>query len=383
MSMGYQSRSRTILQPVFDRRSVDGALAVVRSMGPQTFVAVCANTKIHGPPPDDYTDYSVTSEYFSELELGEILQAFDRLGMAAAHFSENQLISLLRTGEYGRFGALHRFVYAGRGSGTHPSRSARVPKVCEAHHIATCSPSSNTVLIAANKHRVFDALKRNGIPTPDFWIFENGEWAGGARPPQGHKVIAKPQYESSSIGLDGESVAPYSDRFDKVVRGRSRLLRQPMIVQSFVEGFEAEVPIMTLGRVSSLPAIGIQIDGHKCLHGEILTYARVAIDDYEFYPFESIDVDLANQARSIAETVGTVLGIDGLCRIDFRIRRDGELFVTDVNALPHLTRRSSCALAMKLLGYSYEELLGLAIVQGMNKLHEPIPDSARNTGKAF
>ena len=381
MRMTDQSLSRTMHLPVFDRSVVDGALAVVRSMGPRTFVAVCANTKIQEPPPDDYGDYSVTSEYFSELELGEILQAFNRLGITAAHFSEHQLIALIRSGEYGKIGAHHRFVYAARGSGTDPSRSAKVPQVCEAYRIATCSPNSHTVLIAADKHQVFGTLKRNGIPTPDFWIFENGEWAGGARPPQGHKVIAKPQYKSSSIGLDEESVALYSERFDGIVRDRSKLLRQPMIVQSFVEGFEVEVPIVTLDRVFSMPAIGIQIDGQKWLNGEILTYARVAKDDYEFYPFESIDADLANQARSIAETAATALGIDGLCKIDFRIRRDGALFVTDVNALPHLTRRSSCALAMKLLGYSYEELLGLAVVQGMSKLLEPELYTARHAGK--
>ncbi len=374
----FQGQLQALHSPVAGRKAFDSALAVVRALAHQTFVAVCANTKWQGSPPDDYEKYSVTSEYLSKLELDEILWSFERLGIAAAHFPEQQLIALICSGEYGKIGAPYRFVYATRGSGTHPSRSGKVPAVCETYRISTCSPNSRTVLLAADKYLVFRTLKRHDVPTPDCWLFESGEWVGGRRPPQGHKVIAKPRYESASIGLDEESVARYSDTFDEIVRARAEILRQPMIVQSFVAGYEVEVPIVTLGGVSSMPAVGIQISGRKCLRDEILTYSRVADDDYEFYSFETVDAGMANRARSIAEAAAVALGISGLCRIDFRIGQDGVLFVTDVNALPHLTRRSSCALAAKLLGYSHEELLGLAVAQGMNMSMALESDTARN-----
>jgi D-alanine-D-alanine ligase len=349
------------------RRTFERELAIVRKLAVQTSITICANTKQQAHPPDDYDGFSVTTEYLSDFELAEIMQALDHLGIAAKHYSEQELISLLKGGGYHKSARQHNFVYAARGSGTHRFRSGKVPKACSFYRTPTCSPDFSSVLLAADKYSVFRLLQQHGLPTPDCWLlYENGRWAHDRHPPKGLKVIAKPRYESASIGIDKNSAGPYSESFRQFALRRSKLLRQPIVIQSFISGYEAEVPVAYLRQWLGMPAVGIEVKGTQKLGDCILDYACVAADNYQFYPFHSINFSLGTTLRLIAQHAAEILDMKGLCRVDFRINDGGDAFITDVNALPHLTRHSSCARAAEILDFSHDDLLGIAVACGMN-----------------
>jgi D-alanine-D-alanine ligase len=349
-----------------ERRGFSELLATVRQRTGQIFIAVCANTKGLVSHADYCSGFSVESEYLSQTEHGEIMSALRENGLLAASFSESEMMSFILSGEFEMIPKAYRFVYSTRGSGIHPLRSCTIPRLCESNEIATCSANARSLALAANKFETLKLLQAYGLPVPKFWLFQqNGVWLDSASPQIGQYVIAKPCYESASIGIDHQSVSFYSRRFDLLLRKRSQQLLQPIIVQQFVSGYEVEVPIICSERKLSTPAIGISLQGLKLLEDRILDYAVVYDDDYEFYEFDEIDPILARGARQIAITAATVLGLRGLCRIDFRIQLDGQTFITDVNALPHLTQHSSCHRGFQAVGLTYRDLLCMLAECGM------------------
>jgi len=341
------------------------AISTVRKKAGDIFLAICANTKsssVH----KDYDRFPRKTEYFSPEEASEIISKFQDNGISTAIFSEEEIAQFILNGEFRNIQKRHKMVYSGRGSGTSRSRSCKIPGLCELYKIPTCSPDPYTLALAANKFHAITLLQNFGVPTPETWLLnENGQWAGNQRTGLGTKVIGKPCYESSSIGVDNTSVADFSLDFERLIQERSHLLKQPMIVQTFIPGYEVEVPVACLNPTVSLPPVGIQIESNRLLAYGILDYDRVYSDKYDFYSFEEISPELCLSLHRTAQRAVEVLMLQGLCRIDFRILPDGTSFVTDVNALPHLTRHGSCAFAVESLGLSYSDLLCMIAAFGL------------------
>jgi D-alanine-D-alanine ligase len=348
-----------------EKEEISRVLAFVRARATQTFLAVCAN-KQDSVIADDYDGFSVSSEYFSEVELSEILQGLKRAGIAARHFSEPEMISCIVNGRFKQIPKHFRVVYSARGRGTGRSRSCRIAAICESHQIRTCSPDAYSLALAANKFHTFSLLRSQGLPTPECWLFqENGRWLNECRPSSGLKVIVKPCYESASIGVDQNAVMTYSKNLDDAILQRCQMFRQPMVVQAFVPGYEVEIPVAQFCSTLVLPAIGIAIGGNWFVGDEILDYERVNRDDYGFYEFSQLHGNVSAQLRYLAGRVTQTLMLHGLCRIDFRVLQNGIGYVTDINALPHLTRHSSCTRAIEAWGFQHEDLLSLMVGSAM------------------
>ena len=71
---------------------------------------------------------------------------------------------------------------------------------------------------------------------------------------------------------------------------------------------------------------------------EILDYNLIFNDDYTFssLPNNINDKEVKETAIKTAE----LLGLKGLCRVDFRLKLNGEFFVTDVSTNPHFINHS-------------------------------------------
>lgn len=344
-----------------EREEISRILTFVRARGTETFLAVCAN-KEPSIIADDYEGFSVSSEYFSEAELSEILQGLTRVGIVARYFSEAEMMSCIVNGRFKQIPKQYKIVYSTRGRGTGRSRSCRIAAICESHHIRTCSPDAYSLALAANKFHTFSLLRSQGLPTPECWLFqENGRWLNDCRPSSGLKVIVKPCYESASIGVDENAVMIYSKKHDAEILQRCQTFRQPMIAQAFVPGYEVEIPVAQFCSTLVLPAIGIEIGGSWFLGDEILDYERVYRDDYGFYEFSQLQGNLSVQLQYLAGKVTQTLMLRGLCRIDFRVLQNGLGYVTDINALPHLTQHSSCTRAIEALGFEHADLLALMV----------------------
>jgi D-alanine-D-alanine ligase len=196
-------------------------------------------------------------------------------------------------------------------------------------------------------------------------MFDNFGWLLGQQPPYGLKLIAKACYESASIGLSDGAIGTLSSAYEAMLAKQTKRLKQPYIVQEFISGCEAEVPVFDLGNGAfALDPIAVVLDGSPVLGDRILDYSTVEKDECEFAPCDHLDGAVCERMRSTAEQVFRTLGIGTVGRIDFRIGSSGDFWVTDVATTPHLVRHSSFAFAFHKAGFRHADVL--AAVVGAN-----------------
>jgi D-alanine-D-alanine ligase len=193
----------------------------------------------------DYPSQSVTTEFFSSNEVEQILGSLRNFGFyVRPFFSEMDFIRVVDTNKFQIEGRPHLLAYNTAHSGTGPGRKALIPSFCALHGIPITSADAYVVSLARHKFHVARLLTVFGLETPDSWFYTLEEdWLDGQRPPNGLKVILKPTYESASIGITNNSVQVVDAGLDEKVREVVLEYRQPITVQSFVPGWEVEVPV--------------------------------------------------------------------------------------------------------------------------------------------
>jgi D-alanine-D-alanine ligase len=328
-------------------------------------VVVVTNLKV----PSDQTLNALETEYLSESELEIIILSFRRLGIFTRLFSsEDAFISAFLDGELGSIPRELVLVYNSAQTGSGPGRKALIPAFCQLHGLPTVGSNPYVVSLARHKFHVSCLLRAMGLPAPPSWSYHwQDGWLLNQRPPLGTKVILKPTYESASIGIDDSSVVTVSSGTDAIVKECSRALLQPLTVQTFIKGFEVEVPVVGLSRPFAPGAIGISLDGVRCLMDKILTFDLVYSDGYGFFSFSEVSAAKAKEIEAVAIKAFQLLGIEGFGRIDCRLDDAGCIAVTDIATNPHITAHSSFAHVFLQRGWDYSAVPGLLLALGCRK----------------
>jgi D-alanine-D-alanine ligase len=211
-------------------------------------------------------------------------------------------------------------------------------------------------------------LRDAGIPTPGFMVLYQRKWARDAQkcldavwehfaPP----VFVKPANLGSSVGIS--KVKAKSDlpaALDLAFEYDTKVL-----IEEFIEGREIECSVLG----NDEPAASVP--------GEI-------IPRHEFYSYEAKYLDddgaaleipaplpekLADQVQQISIAVYRTLGCEGMGRVDFFLRRDGQLFVSEINTIPGFTRISMYPKLWEASGRSFSQLLDRLIELALER-HE-------------
>ena len=169
----------------------------------------------------------------------------------------------------------------------------------------------------------------------------------------GHPVFIKPARLGSSVGI---SKAGTKEEFAHAVAEACRHDRK-ILVEEYVRGREIECGVLE-GEDGSLTA---------SLPGEIVPSNR-----HGFYTYEAKYLDeqgaaikvpaalpraVSDKARKLSIEAFRALGCEGMARVDFFLREDGELVVNEVNTLPGFTNISMYPKVMEAIGISYPELV--------------------------
>jgi D-alanine-D-alanine ligase len=285
------------------------------------------------------------SEYFSDNEFEQIAEMFGSIGIPIDFFTyEDNFIQFVLSRKDVLTDIL---VYNAAQSGTGPGRKSLIPAFCGLHRLTCTGSNAYIVSLCRHKYHVNKLLAQLGIPTPRSWLFKDG-WLLNQSPEIGLKVIIKPIYESASIGISDSSVQIYHPRIENLILDQMQRYQQPIIVQEFISGYEVEVPQVRAGEESyCFSPVGISIEDKLQPGNEILNYKRIYFDNYSFYDFKKISNDCALRLQNCAVSVASILGMEGLCRVDFRIKPDQTFYVTDVSTNPHFVAHSSVNFAFR------------------------------------
>ena len=173
----------------------------------------------------------------------------------------------------------------------------------------------------------------------------------------GLPVFVKPARAGSSLGVS--RVDAWSDLADAVALARRT--DPKVLVEAAVVGREIECAVLEYpdGRVEASPPAEISVGG-----------------DHQFYDFDakylddvatfSIPADLpasvTARVQELSRLAFRALDVQGLARVDFFVRPDGEVIINEVNTLPGFTPISIYPKAWAAGGVSYPQLLETLIL---------------------
>ena len=218
--------------------------------------------------------------------------------------------------------------------------------------ISACIRASDKVLA---KH----AMRDRGIPTPDFYAFNETALgalgAAQALPAIEDRlefpIVVKPARQGSALGIKFARTA--ADVPTALVAAFS--YDRKVLLERYVEGRELAVSILEQdGAPVVLPVVEAVPEQEDFYDFE----ARYEIGRTRFVCPAELDESVAARAGEIALETYELLGCSGFGRIDLMLETaTGELYVLEANPIPGLTETSLLPLAAEAAGISFDALV--------------------------
>jgi D-alanine-D-alanine ligase len=215
--------------------------------------------------------------------------------------------------------------------------------------ISACIRASDKVLA---KH----AMRDRGIPTPDFYAFnENALGALEALPAIEDRlefpIVVKPARQGSALGIKFARTA--ADVPTALVAAFS--YDRKVLLERHVEGRELAISILEQGGTPVvLPIVEAVPEQEDFYDFE----ARYEIGRTRFVCPAQLDEAVASRAGEIALETYALLGCSGFARVDLMLEAaTSELYVLEANPIPGLTETSLLPLAAEAAGISFDELV--------------------------
>ncbi len=209
---------------------------------------------------------------------------------------------------------------------------------------------------------VFKAVMRDrGIPVTRNITLRQGQ---APENPFGFPVFVKPARLGSSVGitkvLSDEQLAPAVEL--------ALVHDEKVLVEEFVDGVEVECGV--LGNEEPLAS----------LPGEIVSHGFGGADWYDYSAkYDEGGMDLIVPPRLPQETIERVQELavrsfvagecEGMARVDFFVRPDGEVLLNELNTIPGFTTTSVYAKLFEASGIPYPELVNRLVQLALDR-HE-------------
>lgn len=327
---------------------------------PKYSIFLVANVREKTRDFSDYNGTSVISEFLTLNQYELIIETLRYSGFeVSSYFDETEFLKDCILNNFFRDKQKQIIVINTAQKGTAIGRKSLIPAFCDQNGLWHTNSNAYIVSLTRNKFHCDSILQANSFPvTKEYLFFPNSGWLYDKKPLDGEKVIAKLNGETSSIGLSKDNIFIYNSKKDEFIRKLALTYNQPVLVQTFITGYEVEVPVIINGDISEvvLP-VGISVHGKKELDDTILDYEIRKNLQFDFYNFQSYNPSLAYNLEKCTIDAVKLLGIEGFGRIDFRIDSNGKYFITDVAANPHLTKGMSFNYAFLENGMQYQDML--------------------------
>ncbi|WP_413290035.1 D-alanine--D-alanine ligase family protein [Bdellovibrio sp. HCB337] len=166
----------------------------------------------------------------------------------------------------------------------------------------------------------------------------------------GSPFFIKPANAGSSVGVHKiKSKADFDSGLKDAFTYDSKVL-----AEEFVQGREIECSVMGHNRSpkASLP-------GEVIAHHEFYSYEAKYVDEKGasiVIPAQLTPQEIEKIQKMAVETY-QVMGCDGLTRVDFFLKKSGDLFVNEINTIPGFTKISMYPKMWEATGVSYSDLI--------------------------
>jgi D-alanine-D-alanine ligase len=202
-------------------------------------------------------------------------------------------------------------------------------------------------------------LRDRGIPVARNATLRLGD---ETQNPFGYPVFVKPARLGSSVGI---SKAHDEAELQEAV-ALARRHDEKVLIEEFVAGTEVECGV--LGNVKPAPIASVV--GEIVPHGEWYDYAaKYDTGGSDIVVPARIPDEIAARVQALAVDSFIATECEGMARVDFFVREDGEVVVNEINTIPGFTATSVYARLFEASGIPYAELLDRLIQLALER-HE-------------
>ena len=194
-------------------------------------------------------------------------------------------------------------------------------------------------------------LRDAKVPIGKFLAFNRSDKIGFARVKKtlGMPLFVKPANLGSSVGI---SKVGKPAQFATAVKEAFRYDNK-IIIEEFIEGREIECSVLGNDRpIASLP-------GEIIVNREFYSYDAKYIDDNgaRLEIPANLPKAVIKKVRAIALQAYRALCCEGMARVDFFVRANGQVLVNEINTIPGFTKISMYPKMWEASGISYSKLI--------------------------
>ncbi len=230
-------------------------------------------------------------------------------------------------------------------------RYMHIPGILEMLGIPYVGSGPEVHAIALDKVVTKMVLIQKGIPTPKFAVLETPD--SSLNEELRYPLIVKPKSEAVSFGL---RIVKNEEELRSGVRTIHDEFASPTLVEEYIDGREVNIGLLGNAPTEVLPPLELLFE-----EGErIFTFADKT--DHKASRVRSVcpaklDDKLAEKLDELALKTFKALGCQDLARVDFRIDKEGNPYVLEVNSMASLGPDSSFVKAAAAKGLTYERLV--------------------------
>jgi D-alanine-D-alanine ligase-like ATP-grasp enzyme/SAM-dependent methyltransferase len=234
---------------------------------------------------------------------------------------------------------------------------------CGAHVVGS---SARACFVADNKAAAKARLAEAGIPVPPGIVIQNKTWElpRWLKPP----LILKPAFQHMSRGI---RIAHTIEEAYVAAAYLLELLRQPILVESYIPGRELAVSL--LAGPEGLQVLPILEWDLGSAAADMLTEEFKLMDPVEGKPRvlkAYLPDEMRHELEALAQSAFRALGLRDYGRFDVRLSSNGNFFFLEANATPSLEPLEALATSALWAGFDYPELVNRMLSAAHNR-YEP------------
>jgi D-alanine-D-alanine ligase len=234
--------------------------------------------------------------------------------------------------------------------------------IYELLNVAYTGNKSWTLGTLIRKSKVKTILKKFGFLTPEHQIIDVLQEITLNKNLK-FPLIVKPSREDASVGINNLSIVNNLEELRKQAEYVFGLVKQPILIEEYIEGRELNVAILGNEDAQVLPISEIDFSKLPTKLPKIVTYSAKWHEESDEYKGTNgvcpaiLDQETEQKLKSIALQVYSLFDCCGYIRVDFRLSKDNLPYILEVNPNPDISIDAGFFRSAKNAGYTYSGML--------------------------
>lgn len=247
----------------------------------------------------------------------------------------------------------------------------QVPVLCDMLNLKYTGCNPFLVALLCNKHFTKEVIKNIGFCVPkgilvDKYYELKKRYLDDLRYP----LIIKPNTDGSSLGLNNNNICNNYNELNEVYLSLKEKYNE-ILIEEYIPGYE--LTNMYIGDYENciLNEVIFSKKGDKVyFDSDIFTLQDKSMKKIsDVLATDIIDKKTIEMIKKETAEIVKELHITDICRIDYRLTKDNELYLLEINSVPRLSTNTNTVLMAQINNMSFDELLKKYLQYLQNKFN--------------